>query len=49
MCKDNHIDPDLFQIFINKKLYQIYADEYMNPEQINEVIHSNIPGYKEGT
>jgi len=49
MCKDNHIDPDLFQIFINKKLYQIYADEYMNPEQIDEVIHSNIPGYKEGT
>ena len=48
MCKDNHIDPDLFQIFIDKKLYQIYADDYMNPEQIDEVIHSNIPGCEEG-
>ncbi len=48
MCKDNHIDPDLFQIFIDEKLYQIYADNYMNPEQIDEVIHSNIPGYEEG-
>ena len=47
MCKDHHIDPDLFQIFIDKKLYQIYADEFMNPEQIDEVIAGKIPGYKE--
>ncbi|MCK5359339.1 MAG: GAF domain-containing protein [Gammaproteobacteria bacterium] len=45
MCKDNHIDPDLFHIFIDKKLYQIYADEFMNPGQIDEVVHGNVPGY----
>ena len=45
MCKDNHIDPDLFQLFIDKKLYQVYADEFMNPRQIDEVVHSNIPGW----
>jgi HD-GYP domain-containing protein (c-di-GMP phosphodiesterase class II) len=48
MCKDNHIDADLFKIFIDKKLYQIYADVYMNPGQIDKVVHSDIPGYQEG-
>ncbi len=47
MCKDNHIDPDLFQIFIDKKLYLQYANEYMNSAQIDEVDHSKIPGYQE--
>jgi hypothetical protein len=35
MCEDNHIDPDLFQIFIDRKLYQEYATNFMDPEQID--------------
>lgn len=46
MCEDNHIDPDLFQIFIDRKLYQEYATNFMDPEQIDEVDHAGIPGIK---
>jgi len=46
MCEDNHIDPDLFQLFVDKNIFQAYADEYMNPEQIDKVTLENIPGIK---
>jgi HD-GYP domain-containing protein (c-di-GMP phosphodiesterase class II) len=45
MCKDNHIDHDLFHLFVDEKIYQKYADEYLDPEQIDEVIPEKIPGY----
>jgi HD-GYP domain-containing protein (c-di-GMP phosphodiesterase class II) len=41
----NHIDPDLFDVFVRSKVYQKYADQFMNPSQIDEVDHSKIPGY----
>lgn len=41
----NHIDPDLFDIFIRKKVYLDYARRFMDPAQIDEVDHSTIPGY----
>lgn len=37
MAKDRHIDPELFRIFIKKKLYLKYAQKYMDPSQIDEV------------
>lgn len=46
MCEDNHIDPDLFQLFVDRNIFQAYADEYMNPEQIDKVTLENIPGIK---
>ncbi|MBF0309134.1 MAG: GAF domain-containing protein [Magnetococcales bacterium] len=46
MKKDNHIDPDLFQVFIDKQVYMEYAEEYLSPEQIDEVDVSKIPGYQ---
>jgi HD-GYP domain-containing protein (c-di-GMP phosphodiesterase class II) len=41
----NHIDPDLFDIFIREKVYLEYAKKFMDPAQIDEVNESGIPGY----
>lgn len=41
----NHIDPDLFDVFIRSKAYLPYAQQFMKPAQIDEVDESKIPGY----
>ncbi|GIZ51431.1 GAF and HD-GYP domain-containing protein [Noviherbaspirillum aridicola] len=41
----NHIDPDLFDIFIREKVYLEYARRFMDPAQIDEVDERQIPGY----
>jgi len=45
MCLGGHIDPDLFDVFIRKQVYLQYANEFLNPEQIDEVRLDKIPGY----
>lgn len=35
MKKNNHIDPDLFDLFIKTKIYLKYAQKYLKPEQID--------------
>jgi HD-GYP domain-containing protein (c-di-GMP phosphodiesterase class II)/HAMP domain-containing protein len=45
MKQGGHIDPDLFDIFIEEKLYLRYAEKYLPPAQIDEVVLSRIPGY----
>lgn len=45
MKKDGHIDPDLFQLFIDERIYLEYAQEYLAPEQIDAVNLEKIPGY----
>jgi HD-GYP domain-containing protein (c-di-GMP phosphodiesterase class II) len=45
MKKENHIDPDIFDIFIKHKVYLDYAEEFLDPEQIDEIDESIIPGY----
>lgn len=42
---NNHIDPDLFDLFVSEKVYMRYANEYLDPEQIDEVDENKIPGY----
>ena len=42
---DNHIDSDTFNLFIKEKIYLDYAKAHLKPEQIDDVIHSDIPGY----
>ena len=37
MKKDQHIDPDLFELFLKSGVYLAYADQYLAPEQIDEV------------
>jgi HD-GYP domain-containing protein (c-di-GMP phosphodiesterase class II) len=42
MKKDQHIDPDLFELFLTSGVYKQYADAFLLPEQIDEV---NITPY----
>ena len=41
---NGHIDPELFDVFVRKKVYRRYADLFLDKEQI-EVDESKIPGY----
>jgi HD-GYP domain-containing protein (c-di-GMP phosphodiesterase class II) len=45
MKQNNHIDPDLFDIFVRRKIYRRYAEMFLDPEQIDTVDESKIPGY----
>lgn len=45
MKKDQHIDAELFDVFIRSKIYQTYAEQYLDPSQIDAVDESKIPGY----
>ena len=45
MKLDQHIDPDLFDIFIRDKIYLRYAEMFLQPSQIDDVDESMIPGY----
>ncbi len=45
MKNDNHIDPDIFEIFIRERVYLDYAEEFLDPEQIDDIDISLIPGY----
>ncbi len=42
---NGHIDPDLFDVFVRKKVYRRYAEMFLDKEQIDEVDESKIPGY----
>jgi len=48
MKLDNHIDPDLFDVFVREKVYLEYARAHLKPEQIDVVDESAIPGYPAG-
>ena len=37
MARDQHIDADLFQLFLEKELYLSYAKDHLTPEQIDNV------------
>lgn len=45
MVSNNHLDPDIFAIFIESEVYKNYINEYANPEQLDEVDFDNLPGY----
>jgi HD-GYP domain-containing protein (c-di-GMP phosphodiesterase class II) len=42
---NGHIDPDLFDVFVRQKVYLKYAEKFLDPEQIDMVDESKIPGY----
>jgi HD-GYP domain-containing protein (c-di-GMP phosphodiesterase class II) len=37
MRNENHIDPDLFELFLNSGVYKQYAHLFLAPDQIDEV------------
>jgi len=43
---NGHIDPDLFDVFISKKVYLRYAEQFLDPDQIDEVDEASLPGYQ---
>lgn len=43
---NGHIDPDLFNIFVTKKVYLTYAERFMDKSQIDDVDLSKVPGYR---
>ena len=45
MKEEQHIDPDLFDVFIAEKVYLKYAEMYLKEEQIDEINLDKIPGY----
>jgi len=37
MKKDQHVDPDLFALFLKSGVYKEYADKFLMPDQIDDV------------
>lgn len=37
MCKDKHLDTDLFRYFLHSGLWRAFADRFMQPAQIDAV------------
>ena len=46
MKQNHHVDPDLFDVFVRRKVYRRYAEMFLDPEQIDTVDESRIPGYQ---
>jgi HD-GYP domain-containing protein (c-di-GMP phosphodiesterase class II) len=45
MKMDNHIDPDIFDLFVQEKIYLRYAEMFLEASQIDKVDDAKIPGY----
>jgi HD-GYP domain-containing protein (c-di-GMP phosphodiesterase class II) len=45
MKLDKHIDPDLFDVFIDEEVYLQYAQQFLAEAQIDNIDKSKIPGY----
>jgi HD-GYP domain-containing protein (c-di-GMP phosphodiesterase class II) len=45
MKLDNHIDPDIFDLFMREKIYMQYAEMFLDPAQIDHIDLDSIPGY----
>ncbi len=37
MVKDQHLDPDIFKLFLSSGVYKEYANKFLKPEQIDEI------------
>jgi HD-GYP domain-containing protein (c-di-GMP phosphodiesterase class II) len=38
MRDDAHIDPDLFELFLTSGVYQTYAEQFLKPEQVDQIV-----------
>ncbi len=45
MSLNGHIDPDLFDVFVRRKIYLRYAEMFLDKEQIDDVDEARIPGF----
>jgi len=46
MVEDNHLDGDIFTLFVYKKVYLDYAKKHLRDEQIDEVDINTLPGIR---
>ena len=37
MAKENHVDKDIFNLFLQSGAYMVYAKGYLSPEQVDEI------------
>ncbi len=44
MMQDNHIDADIFEIFLRERVYLRYAKRFLPPAQIDRIDWTKIPG-----
>jgi HD-GYP domain-containing protein (c-di-GMP phosphodiesterase class II) len=44
MKLDNHVDPDLFEVFLRERVWKEYAERYLDPHQLDEVDWAKVPG-----
>ena len=44
MKEDQHVDPDLFDVFLRERVFQDYAERFLKPEQLDVVDWSRVPG-----
>jgi hypothetical protein len=42
--KGGHIDPDLFDVFVRQGVYRRYAEQFLDPGQIDAVDESALTG-----
>jgi len=45
MTLGGHVDPDLFDVFVRRKVYKRYAEMFLDGEQMDQVDERKIPGY----
>lgn len=43
----HHIDPDLFDVFVKEKVYEEYAQQFLKPEQMDDINIDAIPGFNQ--
>ena len=46
MRQDNHVDPDLFDVFLREKVYLSYAEKFLDAAQIDDIDLESIPGFE---
>ncbi len=46
MSLNGHVDPELFDVFVRRRIYLRYAEMFLDKEQIDDVDAARIPGYK---
>ncbi|WP_286237252.1 HD domain-containing phosphohydrolase [Neptuniibacter halophilus] len=44
MVEDNHLDADLFRLFVESGTYLAYAQQHMTPRQIDQFDPASLPG-----
>jgi HD-GYP domain-containing protein (c-di-GMP phosphodiesterase class II) len=40
--RNGHIDPDLFDVFVRKGIYRQYAEQFLDPGQIDAVDEASL-------